>query len=217
MKGLSLSNSEVIKQVHNSFSRHQMFEFDAKLANKDDDVFHFVGYIPIEGRLYELDGLKDGPIDLGKCDQNDWLKLVKPVIEQRMQKYSAEEIHFNLMAIVSDRKMVYKRDKEKLEARLAALQNKEEAMETDEDSSLPQTEEALRAEISNCEMKMAMEEQKFQKYKIENIRRKHNYLPLIMELLRVLAKEGKLLDLVEKAQEKAESKTAEKEKSKEKK
>ena len=45
--------------------RRQMFDFDQQLAKKDGEPFHFVGYIPFEGRLYELDGLQDGPIDLG--------------------------------------------------------------------------------------------------------------------------------------------------------
>ncbi len=32
---------------------------------------------------------------------------------------------------------------------------------------------------------------------LENIRRKHNYLPLIMEVLKILAKKGELVKLVE--------------------
>lgn len=69
------------------FFRQTLFEFDKQQPSEDDDVFHFVGYIPIEGRLYELDGLKDGPIDLGAIPPaSDWLTVVQPVIQRRIQK-----------------------------------------------------------------------------------------------------------------------------------
>ena len=48
MKGLALSNSDEIRAVHNSFARQSVFEFDAKFAKEDDDVFHFVGNIITE-------------------------------------------------------------------------------------------------------------------------------------------------------------------------
>lgn len=87
MKGLALSNSQVIRTVHNSFARQTLFEFDSKLASKDDEVYHFVGYMPIDGRLYELDGLKAGPIDLGAVpSEADWLDIVRPIIEKRIKK-----------------------------------------------------------------------------------------------------------------------------------
>ncbi|XP_071821841.1 ubiquitin carboxyl-terminal hydrolase isozyme L5-like [Apostichopus japonicus] len=204
MKGLTISNSDVIKQVHNSFARQQMFEFDGK-ADKDDDVFHFVGYIPIAGRLYELDGLKEGPVDLGKCDQTDWLKTVKPAIEQRIQKYSAGEIHFNLMAVISDRRLISKRELEKLRGQLDALENKGELMDTD--STEPLSKDAILSQISRYEQQIEEEDAKIERFKIENIRRKHNYLPFIMELLKILADKGALLPLVQKAKQKAEEKS----------
>ena len=130
MKGLALSNSEEIRSVHNSFSRQNLFEFDQKTASKEDDVFHFVSYVPIKGRLYELDGLKAGPVgklpavfrrhndhvsysmphsDHGAIPSDgDWLNLARPVIEQRMARYQAGEIHFNLMAVVQDKLERYK-------------------------------------------------------------------------------------------------------------
>lgn len=52
-------------------------------------------------------------------------------------------------------------------------------------------------EIVELETNIAMEEEKSRKYKIENIRRRHNYMPFIVELLKILAKENKLVHLVE--------------------
>ena len=69
-------------------------------------MFHFVSFVPINGRIYELDGLKAGPVDLGACGE-DWTDSVRPIIEARMQKYQQGEIHFNLMAIIQDRTLRY--------------------------------------------------------------------------------------------------------------
>ena len=65
-----------------------MFEFDENVTRKDEATFHFVAYVPINGRLYELDGLKEGPVDLGKCDQDDWLKDAKPILDKRIQRWA---------------------------------------------------------------------------------------------------------------------------------
>ncbi|XP_068098773.1 ubiquitin carboxyl-terminal hydrolase isozyme L5 isoform X2 [Hyperolius riggenbachi] len=194
MKGLALSNSEVIRQVHNSFARQQMFEFDAKSTAKDDDAFHFVSYVPVNGRLYELDGLREGPIDLGTCNQDDWISVVRPVIEKRMQKYCEGEIRFNLMAIVSDRKKIYEKKICELQKQLAEVQ----PLEMDHCSLIS----SLKSDIAKFELLLEEENQKSKRYKIENIRRKHNYLPFIMELLKTLAEHQQLIPLVQKAKEK---------------
>ncbi|XP_078263882.1 ubiquitin carboxyl-terminal hydrolase isozyme L5 isoform X3 [Rhinoraja longicauda] len=201
MKGLALSNSDVIRQVHNGFARQQMFEFDAKTAGKEEDAFHFVSYFPVHGRLYELDGLREGPIDLGTCNQDDWVSAVRPVIEKRIQKYSEGEIRFNLMAIVSDRKMIYERKITDLQRQLS----EEEPMDTDQSTSVINS---IQSEVAKYQMLIEEENQKLKRYKIENVRRKHNYLPFIMELLKTLAEHQQLIPLVEKAKEKSNAKKA---------
>uniref|UniRef100_A0A8C7EV73 Ubiquitin carboxyl-terminal hydrolase n=1 Tax=Neovison vison TaxID=452646 RepID=A0A8C7EV73_NEOVI len=151
MKGLALSNSDVIRQVHNSFARQQMFEFDAKTSAKEEDAFHFVSYVPVNGRLYELDGLREGPIDLGNLVP----VLSIALLTRKKIGYSPlflPQCCLDFILFICLKDFIYLFDRDT--AREGA--------------------------------------------QIENIRRKHNYLPFIMELLKTLAEHQQLIPLVEK-------------------
>ena len=154
MKGLTLSNNDLIRDVHNTFAKQQMFEFDAKQADKDDDVFHFISYIPFEGRLYELDGLREGPIDLGPIPEStEWVETARPVIEKRIQQYNTDEIQFNLMALVADKENVYKRKLLELEYQLSS------GMETD----------AIEVQMAELRQLISAQEEKLRSYKVRTV------------------------------------------------
>jgi ubiquitin carboxyl-terminal hydrolase L5 len=183
-KGLALSNSDLVRTAHNSFAAVNPFASEEKrMATKDDDLYHFIAYVPVGGKLYELDGLKPGPILLGEVvDRANWTDAVQPHIAARIEKYSASEIRFNLMAVVASRL-------DEMRTQIASLPA--------DSAALPDLEQQLR-----------LEEQKRSRWKAENLRRKHNYLPFLINLLRELAKKGQLLPLLDAAKERARAKAA---------
>lgn len=196
MRGLAIGNSNTIKKAHNSFAQPEPFMFESKTASKDDDAYHFIAYVPHGGKVYELDGLRPGPILLGEYDTSAsgyWTDVVVDPIQTRMERLGGD-IAFNLLGIVKDRLSVLRKELKAVEEQKSKVA--EDAMEDFEDQ-----EDMLKAQILT-------EEQKRESWKNENVRRRHNYIPLIYNLIKTLAANGKLEKLRKDAKE-AASKHAE--------
>lgn len=104
-RGEALSNSELIRDAHNSFAKSSPFVDETqRTGGETEDAFHFVAYTPVDGVLYELDGLQPAPISHGACTAEDFPVKVTEVLQRRVARYDLSEIRFNLLAMVRDRR-----------------------------------------------------------------------------------------------------------------
>ena len=51
-----------------------------------EDAYHFVAYLPVNGVLYELDGLRSSPLMHAAVD-DDWLEQARETIQARIETY----------------------------------------------------------------------------------------------------------------------------------
>ncbi|KDR20573.1 ubiquitin carboxyl-terminal hydrolase calypso [Zootermopsis nevadensis] len=113
-KGWAIGNTPELAKAHNS---HAMPQAKRRLDKSTGvstgrytgEAFHFVSYVPIRGRLFELDGLKPFPMDHGPWgDKEDWTEKFRRVIKDRLGIATGEPYHdirFNLMAVVPDKRL----------------------------------------------------------------------------------------------------------------
>ena len=104
----------------------------------EEETYHFIGYVPAYGKVWELDGLKSGPLEVGElplpahcsssssaprtqppeeAQNSDWMSVARPALRMKMEKYGGSatagtNIRFSLLAIVDD---LYQKASDELE------------------------------------------------------------------------------------------------------
>lgn len=113
-KGWAIGNTPELACAHNSHAmpqakRRQDKNTGVSTGRFTGEAFHFVSYVPINGRLFELDGLKPYPMDHGPWQEHEeWTEQFRRVITDRLGMATGEQlqdIRFNLMAVVPDRRL----------------------------------------------------------------------------------------------------------------
>lgn len=109
-KGYAIANMVELACAHNKHARpsNVTMPFSGRKGNVISsahalmpETYHFVSYVPIKGRLFELDGLKEYPIDHGPWGEHEeWTDLFRRTIAFRLAE--AENFLFNLMALIPD-------------------------------------------------------------------------------------------------------------------
>ncbi|KAL7951211.1 hypothetical protein V8C42DRAFT_303417 [Trichoderma barbatum] len=128
LRGHEVSNNKFMRSIHNSFTRRMdHLNVDLCLENAVSDTtskkaktgsraakktskkkraddsygFHFIAYVPVDGYVWELDGLRSKPHRIGpiETDETCWTNIARPQIEGRILQYEESQISFNLLAL----------------------------------------------------------------------------------------------------------------------
>lgn len=140
-KGFAIGNMAELAVAHNShaapLSAHR--EQQSKQASNavrisqrhssSCEAFHFVSFLPINGRLIELDGLKEAPIDHGPITEDEpWTEKFRRLMRRRIEVTTnrqggatEHDIRYNLMAVIPSRYEMARAQLETMQANRVAI------------------------------------------------------------------------------------------------
>ncbi|KAJ3336016.1 Ubiquitin carboxyl-terminal hydrolase bap1 [Gonapodya sp. JEL0774] len=178
-RGLAITNSEQMRHVHNAFAGSDPFVNEGSSNDPEDaeELFHFVSYLYRNGAVWELDGLRSGPINHGPATPTTWISQLSTILQRRM---SAQPTNIKFSLQVLRRKP--------LDILTEKLRAGAESM-TD-------------VERRDIETDVEVEKEKLERWGRENGRRRHNFLGFTLELLNQMAKAGVTL-IPEKSEKKS--------------
>jgi len=179
-RGLVITSADWLREAHNALSPPSAISLDGlELPKQAEEAYHFVVYLPVNGAVYELDGLKSHAVRHGAYDEagEGWLKTAREVIEARISTYPPGALEFSLLAVHDDP--------------LPSLQSRLQQAQREND----------HVSEGNLLARIADENTKRENWAFENSLRRHNHVSLVHALLSALAKTGGLAPAKAKAKE----------------
>ncbi|KAL8437902.1 hypothetical protein ACSSS7_000625 [Eimeria intestinalis] len=169
--------SDAVRRAHNSFRAETSFEVVEADDAKSKDAFHFVSYVPKGDKVYELDGLKQGPVCVGTTTEADWKEVVRKEVARRVEEIQAqgEELRFNLMAVTTNPLDSINAEVAKAQGLAAAATHKIEGKTPDASFDLPNEPEQLEKVRREAVDKVALLEEQLraEEAKRAQLRRTH--------------------------------------------
>ena len=69
-RGLVITSSDWLREAHNALSPPSSIALeDPDMKKTSEDAYHFIVYMPYMGSIYELDGLKEAPVEHGPFEE----------------------------------------------------------------------------------------------------------------------------------------------------
>ncbi|KAK9449262.1 ubiquitin carboxyl-terminal hydrolase [Limtongia smithiae] len=221
LRGLALSNFAFLRRIHNKFARASELRESNIVLYKNaldfakngpdnesdqntaaDDDFHFIAYVPLNGHLWELDGLSAEPHVAGVIPPgSSWAETATKRIQERIERYSSAEIRFNLMAVVQDRTYEMELERERLEKVLRAAEASDRSASSDDIPVLQEipfmTEEDLQTLISNTKKEinsldnnLMLEQVQTADSQLYATRRQYEYAQFLRDMIAMVVEQG---------------------------
>ncbi|KAI1164961.1 cysteine proteinase [Nemania serpens] len=139
-RGHALDANDFIRAIHNSVARrNDLLSEDLLLDNNyeaaakkskaptkkkkrtsksskpkyEPGTYHYIAFVPVEGQVWELDGLESLPLCLGPYEAaapDAWLSVASDAIQNRMGRQADEFLSFNLLAVCQSPLMTLSHD-----------------------------------------------------------------------------------------------------------
>ena len=220
-KGVSICNIPEIALAHNKHAPPQLAagpgaRKKGPTTMSYGDKFHYISYVPLNGHLIEIDGLKEAPIDHGPWKECEtWTDLFKECISKRLGmdkngETTGVEIRFSLMSIVPNKVYLNKIKLLNIERemnRVLAEAFKKGRLEISSDDTgdnglvLPRDEVERLAELMEEKSRVETEYQRVKEirtqYEIEFQRRTHDYRPFFAKFVNILERKKATIEVLE--------------------